>query len=98
LLVNTGKASASQRGHREKGGSHCRCDCYTEIRQTKRAGREVAIAVLATQRVDELRQRVGRKPLPLCLLHREKTNYSKREGREVAIAAVFATQREDKLQ
>jgi hypothetical protein len=35
--------------------------------------------------------------LPLCLLQREKTNYSKREDREVAIAAVFATQREDKL-
>ncbi len=31
------------------------------------------------------------------MLHREKTNYSKREGRVVAIAAVFATQREDKL-
>ncbi len=58
----------------------------------------VAIAaVLASQRVDKLRQRVGRKPLPLCLLHREKTNYSKREGRVVAIAAVFSTQREDKL-
>jgi hypothetical protein len=35
--------------------------------------------------------------LPLCLLHREKTNYNKRNDREVAIAAVFATQREDKL-
>jgi hypothetical protein len=56
----------------------------------------VAIAaVFATQRVDKLRQRVGRKPLPLCLLHRKKTNYSKREGRVVAIAAVFATQREE---
>jgi hypothetical protein len=35
--------------------------------------------------------------LPLFLLQREKTNYSKREDREVAIAAVIATQREDKL-
>jgi hypothetical protein len=32
--------------------------------------------------------------MPLFLLHREKT--TKRDGREVAIAAVFATQREDK--
>ncbi len=35
--------------------------------------------------------------MPLVLRHREKTNYSKRKDREVAIAAVFATQREDKL-
>jgi hypothetical protein len=34
-----------------EGGSHCRCVCYTERRQTKREGREVAIAdVFAVKR------------------------------------------------
>jgi hypothetical protein len=54
--------------HREKtnqergqGGSHCRCVCYTERRQTKREGREVAIAaVFATQIEDKLRERAER--------------------------------------
>ncbi len=42
------------------GGSHCRCVCYTERRQTKREGREVAnAAMFATQR-EEQTKREGR--------------------------------------
>jgi hypothetical protein len=54
--------------HREKtnkergqGASHCGCVCFTERRQMKKEGREVAIAaVFATQREHKLRERAGR--------------------------------------
>ncbi len=51
--------------------------------------------MFATQREYKLRERAGgRQCRCVCYTGRRK---NKREGREVATAAVFATQREDKL-